>query len=140
MHHRVDGERAPVGRQRPGRLTRERLGLAAILAGLRRRRGGHETVTAESGLGDGAPAVALLSPLRAVGDERLAVRALAVVARHRARDLEVGAVLLDDELDDGGLRRRLGLRPVRRLLPVTLTCRELALRGSQGPGAAELWL
>src|SRR3989442_12460619 len=41
----------------------------------------------------------------------------------------------------GRLLRRLGLRPVRRLVPVTAFARrELALRGLQGPGAGELRL
>ena len=81
----------------------------------------------------------LLRPLRTVGDERLAVGALPVVARHRARHLEVGAVLLDDELHHGGLLRRLGA--IGRLLRVaTLVGGELALRGVERPCAPELRL
>src|SRR6267142_2392505 len=98
VHHRVDGERAPVGRQRPGRLTRERLRLTAVLARHRRRGRGHEAIATERGLRDGGrAAMALLRPLRAVGDERLAVRALSIVARRRARHLDVDAVLLDEK-------------------------------------------
>src|SRR5262249_56831235 len=68
-------------------------------------------------------------------DERLRIGALAVVTRHRPRDLEVGTVLLDEQLH----ARRL-LRLLRLALRASRLGRELALRGVERPGPAELGL
>src|SRR2546425_11601420 len=64
-----------------------------------------------------------------------------VVTRRSPPSVALVTVVEPRWLYGGRLLRRLGLRPVRRLVPVTAFARrELALRGLQGPGAGELRL
>src|SRR5262249_19852399 len=132
------GASAAVEENRPSRLSRERIRMPAVLGRHRRGGRGHQGITAEGRLADGRRAVvALARVLRTVGDERLRVGALAVVTRHRPGDLEVGPVLLYEQLHD---RRLLRLALLRIPSPFVVMGRELALRAVEGPSPTELGL